>query len=97
MSEEVISETSNSPDLTAESKESPETADSQEKQQQQEEKTKDNKAALVDDATDSHQPSDLTSENKENLLESEEPKSKVMLWHCNSCISTYRLCKPVAS
>ena len=94
MSEEVISETSNSPDLTAKSKESPETADNQEKQQ---EKTKDNEAALVDDTTDSHQPSDLTSENKENLLESEEPKSKVMLWRCNSCSSTNRLCKPVAS
>ena len=94
MSEEVISETSNSPDLTAES---PETADSQEKQQEEQEKTKDNEAALVDDTTDSHQPSDLTSENKENLLESEEPKSKVMLWRCNSCSSTNRLCKPVAS
>jgi len=84
---EVIS---GSTDHTAESKEGPEIADNQEKQQEDQEKTKENnKAALVNDGTDSHLSSDqpdFTGENKESLLESEEPKSKVMLWYCNHAV-----------
>lgn len=78
MSGEAISEITN-PDLTAESKDSTKlTADNQE---EQEEVKEDNKAAVLDDPTASNQPSDqlaVPSENKEDLLESDEPKSKVV-------------------
>lgn len=75
MSGEAISEIAD-PNLTVESEDSTKlTADNQE---EQEEAKEDNKAAVLDDATASNQPSDQLAVPSEDLLESDEPKSKVV-------------------